>query len=64
MSGCIEVPEGADLDTTMFEFKGNIELTVYIIHIEDFIIHQILFWKGVTLTFQKPFRLNVVCNKT
>lgn len=22
MSGCIEVPEGADLDTTMFEFKG------------------------------------------
>ena len=30
MSGSIEVPEGADLDTTMFEFKGNIELTVYI----------------------------------
>jgi hypothetical protein len=30
MSGFIEVPEGADLDTTMFEFKGNIKLTVYI----------------------------------
>ena len=39
MSGSIEVPEGADLDTTMFEFKGNIELTVYIMRDDNDLYH-------------------------